>query len=113
VAGLRTNGGGPRSLVLDGTPEAIADRLHAYHGAGMQHVVCMLDSSEERGPQPSNTLLTAHALERFVLVLEALRKLESRADHAVPGLSAPGATRSIAMPAAPCLTAAASAGDAS
>jgi alkanesulfonate monooxygenase SsuD/methylene tetrahydromethanopterin reductase-like flavin-dependent oxidoreductase (luciferase family) len=48
--------------VLRGTPEELAGALAAFRGAGVDHLVCMLDPRDARG------------LERFVPVIEAWRR---------------------------------------
>ena len=78
-AGPDASMGGYRAAAIAGTNEEIAERLHALGAAGLEHLVCVVDIGEERGPLASFSRLTPRGLERFVGVLEALRKLEAGA----------------------------------
>jgi alkanesulfonate monooxygenase SsuD/methylene tetrahydromethanopterin reductase-like flavin-dependent oxidoreductase (luciferase family) len=76
-AGPDADRSGYRAVAVTGTSEEIAGRLHAFRAAGLRHLACIVDSGDERGPLTSYSLLTARALERFLLVADAVRRLDA------------------------------------
>ena len=70
---------GPRAQALHGSPEEIANGLHAFRRAGVQHLTCWIDAGDDPALRTFFPLLTPRGLERFVPVVAALRKLEERA----------------------------------
>lgn len=62
---------------IAGTPEAIAERLHALHQAGMDHLTLVLDDAAHREGTAWPLTNTRH-IEGFVPVMAALRALEDR-----------------------------------
>lgn len=66
-------------FAVSGDPVRIAEELHAFHRAGVDHVSCYFDPRE--GPTPARTfpLITPRSLKQFAVVIDTLRQLEARA----------------------------------
>jgi len=59
---------------IRGTVDEIASRLHGLHQAGVRHLTCYVDPGDSPSPLPA---LETEGLERFVPVLEHLRRREA------------------------------------
>ncbi len=66
-----------RTRPFSGTPEEIAAQLRALRAAGVEHMACIVDDGETPGPLTQYPVLSATGFERFLLVAEALRRLEA------------------------------------
>jgi alkanesulfonate monooxygenase SsuD/methylene tetrahydromethanopterin reductase-like flavin-dependent oxidoreductase (luciferase family) len=66
-----------RTRPFSGTPEEIALQLHALSTVGMEHMACIVDDGQTPGPLTQYPALGAAGFERFLLVAEALRRLEA------------------------------------
>lgn len=66
-----------RTGPFGGTPEEIAAQLHALSAVGMEHMACIVDDGQTPGPLTQYPTLSADGFERFLLVAEALRRLEA------------------------------------
>lgn len=75
-AGPNADMSGRRTHALKGTPEEIAAQLHAFHLAGVEHMQCVIEAGEHQGPLSFWPVLTTRGIEKFSLVIEALRKIE-------------------------------------
>jgi alkanesulfonate monooxygenase SsuD/methylene tetrahydromethanopterin reductase-like flavin-dependent oxidoreductase (luciferase family) len=65
-----------RSRPFSGTQEEIAAQLLALHAAGVEHMACLVDDGETPGPLTQYPVFSAAGFERFLGVVEALRRLE-------------------------------------
>jgi alkanesulfonate monooxygenase SsuD/methylene tetrahydromethanopterin reductase-like flavin-dependent oxidoreductase (luciferase family) len=77
-AGADLTGG--RARALRGAAAEVAERLHALHRAGVEHLFCALDTAPTAGPMPPVPLTDAAGLEQFGRVIDALRRIEDGAD---------------------------------
>jgi alkanesulfonate monooxygenase SsuD/methylene tetrahydromethanopterin reductase-like flavin-dependent oxidoreductase (luciferase family) len=75
-----------RTRPFSGTPQEIADQLWSLRAAGVDHMACIVDDGETPGPLIQYPVMSSSGFERFLLVAEALRRLE-----APPPASAPTA----------------------
>jgi alkanesulfonate monooxygenase SsuD/methylene tetrahydromethanopterin reductase-like flavin-dependent oxidoreductase (luciferase family) len=66
-----------RTRPFSGTPEEIAAELRALRAAGVEHMACIVDDGETPGPLTQYPVMRASGFERFLLVVEALRRLEA------------------------------------
>ena len=64
---------------VSGEPVRIAEELHAYHRAGIDHVSCYFDPREKSTSTRTFPLITSRGLEQFAVVIDALRQLEGTA----------------------------------
>jgi hypothetical protein len=76
-AGAALTGG--RARALRGSAAEVAQRLHALHRAGVEHLLCALDTGPVSGPMPTVPLTDAVGLEQFGRVIDALRRIEDAA----------------------------------
>jgi alkanesulfonate monooxygenase SsuD/methylene tetrahydromethanopterin reductase-like flavin-dependent oxidoreductase (luciferase family) len=66
-----------RTRPFSGTPEEIAAQLRALRAAGVEHMACIVDDGDTPGPLTQYPVVSAEGFERFLLVAEALRRLEA------------------------------------
>lgn len=66
-----------RTRPFSGTPEKIAAQLHALSSVGVEHMACIVDDGQTAGPLTQYPVLSADGFERFLLVADALRRLEA------------------------------------
>lgn len=69
-----------RTRPFSGTPEEIAIHLHALSAVGVEHMACIVDDGQTPGPLTQYPVMSAAGFERFLLVAEALRRLEAKAN---------------------------------
>jgi alkanesulfonate monooxygenase SsuD/methylene tetrahydromethanopterin reductase-like flavin-dependent oxidoreductase (luciferase family) len=65
-----------RTRPFSGAPEEIAVQLHALSEVGVKHMACIVDDGQTSGPLTQYPTLSVDGFERFLLVAEALRRLE-------------------------------------
>jgi alkanesulfonate monooxygenase SsuD/methylene tetrahydromethanopterin reductase-like flavin-dependent oxidoreductase (luciferase family) len=68
-----------RTRPFSGTPEEIAAQLRSLRTAGVEHMACIVDDGATPGPLIQYPVMSAAGFERFLLVAEALRRLEAPA----------------------------------
>jgi alkanesulfonate monooxygenase SsuD/methylene tetrahydromethanopterin reductase-like flavin-dependent oxidoreductase (luciferase family) len=66
-----------RTRPFSGTPEEIAAQLWPLRAAGVDHMACIVDDGETPGPLTQYPVMSRTGFERFMLVADALRRLES------------------------------------
>lgn len=64
---------------VSGDPVQIAEELHAFHRAGIDHVSCYFDPREQPTATRTFPLMTTRGLDQFAAVIEVLRYLEREA----------------------------------
>jgi alkanesulfonate monooxygenase SsuD/methylene tetrahydromethanopterin reductase-like flavin-dependent oxidoreductase (luciferase family) len=66
-----------RTRPFSGTPEEIAAQLHALSAVGVEHMACIVDDGQTPGPLTQYPTMSAAGFERFLLVAEALHRVEA------------------------------------